>query len=59
MKLSTAGLDLIKRSEGFRSKTYLDIAGHLPEDRDAMLEALRRALKRDESAFRPFFVGTQ
>ena len=28
MQLSTAGLDLIKRSEGFRSKTYLDIAGH-------------------------------
>ena len=38
---------------------YLDIAGRLPEDRDAMLEALRRALGRDESAFRPFFIGTQ
>ena len=23
---------------------YLEVAGHLPEDRDAMLEALRRAL---------------
>jgi radical SAM superfamily enzyme YgiQ (UPF0313 family) len=38
---------------------YLDIAGRLPEDRDAMLEALRRALARDESTFRPFFIGTQ
>jgi radical SAM superfamily enzyme YgiQ (UPF0313 family) len=38
---------------------YLDINGRLPEDRDAMLEALRRALARDESTFRPFFVGTQ
>ena len=28
MQLSAAGLDLIKRSEGFRSKTYFDIAGH-------------------------------
>lgn len=28
MELSTAGLDLIKRSGGFRNKTYLDIAGH-------------------------------
>jgi GH24 family phage-related lysozyme (muramidase) len=27
MKLSAAGLDLIKKSEGFRSKTYLDMAG--------------------------------
>ena len=38
---------------------YLEVAGRLPEDRDAMLEALRRALKRDESSFRPFFIGTQ
>jgi radical SAM superfamily enzyme YgiQ (UPF0313 family) len=38
---------------------YLDITGRLPEDRDAMLEALRRALARDESTFRPFFIGTQ
>ena len=38
---------------------YLDINGRLPEDRDAMLEALRRALARDESTFRPFFIGTQ
>jgi lysozyme len=27
MKLSTAGLVLMKRSEGFRPRTYLDIAG--------------------------------
>jgi radical SAM superfamily enzyme YgiQ (UPF0313 family) len=38
---------------------YLDVAGRLPEDREAMLEGLRRALQRSESDFRPFFVGTQ
>ena len=27
MQLSAAGLDLIKKSEGFRPKTYFDIAG--------------------------------
>ena len=27
MQLSTAGLDLIRKSEGFRPKTYFDIAG--------------------------------
>ena len=27
MKLSTEGLQLIKQQEGFRSKTYLDVAG--------------------------------
>jgi radical SAM superfamily enzyme YgiQ (UPF0313 family) len=38
---------------------YVEVAGRLPEDRDAMLQTLRRALSRDESAFRPFFIGTQ
>jgi radical SAM superfamily enzyme YgiQ (UPF0313 family) len=38
---------------------YIEVAGRLPEDRNAMLEALRRALARDESTFRPFFIGTQ
>lgn len=28
MKLSAAGLELIKKSEGFRAKVYLDIAGN-------------------------------
>jgi len=27
MRLSTAGLDLLKKSEGFRDRTYVDIAG--------------------------------
>lgn len=38
---------------------YLEVAGRLPEDRETMLEALRQALQRDESTFRPFFIGTQ
>ncbi len=38
---------------------YLDVAGRLPEDREAMLGKLRQALSRDESTFRPFFIGTQ
>jgi radical SAM superfamily enzyme YgiQ (UPF0313 family) len=38
---------------------YLDVAGRLPEDREAMLQKLRQALSRDESSFRPFFIGTQ
>jgi lysozyme len=27
MKLSAAGMDLLKRSEGFRNRVYLDVAG--------------------------------
>lgn len=38
---------------------YLDVAGQLPEDRETMLGKLRQALSRDESFFRPFFIGTQ
>jgi hypothetical protein len=38
---------------------YLDVAGRLPEDRKAMIEKLRQAVGREESTFRPFFIGTQ
>jgi len=38
---------------------YVEVAGRLPEDRDAMLKGLRQARRRDESTFRPFFIGTQ
>jgi radical SAM superfamily enzyme YgiQ (UPF0313 family) len=38
---------------------YLNVAGRLPEDREAMLGKLLQALGRDESDFRPFFIGTQ
>jgi hypothetical protein len=31
----------------------------LPEDKDRLLRQLDDALKRPESSFRPFFVGTQ
>jgi radical SAM superfamily enzyme YgiQ (UPF0313 family) len=38
---------------------YLDVAGRLPEDREHLLGKLRQALRREESTFRPFFIGTQ
>jgi radical SAM superfamily enzyme YgiQ (UPF0313 family) len=38
---------------------YLDVAGRLPEDREYLQRKLRQALRRDESTFRPFFIGTQ
>ena len=38
---------------------YLDVAGRLPEDREYLQGKLRQALNRDESTFRPFFIGTQ
>lgn len=38
---------------------YLDVTGRLPEDRDRLLNLVRDGLKRPESDFREFFVGTQ
>ena len=38
---------------------YVNVAGALPQDREAMLQVLARALKKAESSFRPFFIGTQ
>lgn len=38
---------------------YLDVSGRLPEKKEAMVDNLKRALKRDEGTFRPFFIGTE
>ncbi len=38
---------------------YVNVAGQLPQDKAAMLSILQRNLERDESSFRPFFIGTQ
>ena len=38
---------------------YINLEGALPENREPFLRIIDQALKRDESEFRPFFVGTQ
>lgn len=38
---------------------YVNVAGKLPEDREAMRQILTRALRKKESEFRPFFIGTE
>jgi radical SAM superfamily enzyme YgiQ (UPF0313 family) len=38
---------------------YINLHGRLPQDKPKLLDQVSRALKRDESEFRPFFVGTQ
>jgi radical SAM superfamily enzyme YgiQ (UPF0313 family) len=38
---------------------YLNLSGRLPEDKGRLLAEIDRALLRDESSFRPFFVGTE
>jgi len=38
---------------------YIDLAGHLPEDKERLVSEIDHALALDESQFRPFFIGTQ
>ncbi len=38
---------------------YINIEGRLPDDKNRMISRVKDALTRDESDFRPFFVGTQ
>jgi radical SAM superfamily enzyme YgiQ (UPF0313 family) len=38
---------------------YINLYGRLPNDKARLLDEISHALERDESEFRPFFVGTQ
>jgi len=38
---------------------YLNLSGKLPEDKDRLIETVNHALTKDESRFRPYFIGTQ
>jgi tRNA A37 methylthiotransferase MiaB len=37
---------------------YVNLSGSLPQDKGRLLAEIDQALGRDESAFRPFFIGT-
>ncbi|MBW2163902.1 MAG: B12-binding domain-containing radical SAM protein [Deltaproteobacteria bacterium] len=38
---------------------YINLYGHLPQDRSRLLKEINHAIERDESDFRPFFIGTE
>jgi radical SAM superfamily enzyme YgiQ (UPF0313 family) len=47
------------RVESDHYTNYLNVSGTLPQDREKMVEVLKRALERAEKDFRPFFIGTE
>jgi radical SAM superfamily enzyme YgiQ (UPF0313 family) len=47
------------RVESDHYTNYLNVSGNLPQDREKMVEVLKRALKRPGTDFRPFFIGTE
>lgn len=53
------GLDTTGYLASDHYTNYINLEGRMPESRERMIAALRAALTRDESTFRPFFVGTQ
>ena len=52
-------LDTDSRLASDHYTNYINIEGRLPEDKDRMIKRVTEALTRDESEFRPFFVGNQ
>jgi len=38
---------------------YINLQGRLPDDKRRLLDEIKSALGRDESRFRPFFIGTE
>jgi len=52
-------LDVTSQITSDHYTNYVDIHGRLPDDRKEMLKVLDEAMKRDESSFRPVYIGTQ
>lgn len=53
------GINTPVRVESDHYTNYLNVSGNLPDERQKMLAVLEKALKRPESDFRPFFIGTE
>jgi len=52
-------LDLTSEIFSDHYTNYVNIHGKMPNDREKMLKAIDKALKKDEIQFRPIYVGTQ
>ena len=55
--LEYLAVDTILTSDHYTN--YINLHGRLPDDKPRLLTEIEGALKRDESEFRPFFVGNQ
>ena len=53
------GITVPVRVESDHYTNYVNVSGNLPEDREKMVAVLEKALRRPESDFRPFFIGTE
>lgn len=53
------GLEISTQLTSDHYTNYINLYGELPHDKPRLLKEIGDALERDESEFRPFFVGTQ
>ena len=54
-----AGINAKTRLTSDHYTNYINLEGSLPADRDRLRREIGAALKREESTFRPFFIGNQ
>ncbi|MCD6296436.1 MAG: radical SAM protein, partial [Deltaproteobacteria bacterium] len=52
-------LDVTSQVHSDHYTNYVNAHGKMPGDREKMLKVIDGALKKDEAAFRPVYVGTQ
>jgi radical SAM superfamily enzyme YgiQ (UPF0313 family) len=53
------GLEVTSTIVSDHYTNYVNVCGKMPEDRNRMVQTIRNALMKDESDFRPIYVGTQ
>jgi radical SAM superfamily enzyme YgiQ (UPF0313 family) len=53
------GLDVTSKVFSDHYTNYVNVCGKMPEDRSRMLRTVKSSLMKDESNFRPIYVGTQ
>jgi radical SAM superfamily enzyme YgiQ (UPF0313 family) len=53
------GIDIPIRVESDHYTNYLNVSGRLPQSRERLREIIGKALGREESSFRPFFIGRE
>ena len=52
-------LDVTSKIRSDHYTNYVNVCGSMPDDRENMLSVIHEALRKDESFFRPVYVGTQ
>jgi len=53
------GLDVTSQVYSDHYTNYISVNGKLPEDKEFMLQTVKKALKKDENSFRKNYIGTE